>query len=83
MVTSRGWLGTEYRCGRIRRDIRIYEEERDPQVHDSLVLKTDPPLHHLLGLGAWEDVVKECANALSMLCDSILKEKSTYLQSDL
>ena len=59
---AQAWHRVSELCRRIRRDRHIYEEERDPQVHDSLVL-----LHHLLGLGAQEDIVEECARALSML----------------
>ena len=54
-------------CGHIRRDIRIYEDTRDPQVLDSLIFQMDLLLQHLHGLRARQDVVEDCAYALAWL----------------
>ena len=54
-------------CGRIWRDIRIFEEERDPQIIDNLCLQMDLLLQHLHGLRAPEETLEVCAHALALL----------------
>ena len=54
-------------CSRLRRDIRIYEDERDPQILDSLVMQVDLLLQHLHRLGVGEDIVEATARALVVL----------------
>ena len=64
---EQAWDRVSDLCRRIRRDERIYEDGRDPQVLDSLVLQVDLLLQHLSRLRAEDAVLEATSRALAML----------------
>ena len=54
-------------CWHIRRNVRILEEEKDPNILDCLVLQFDLLIYHLHQMRIPEEVVVPAANAHSLL----------------
>ena len=66
-AVSQAWDRVRDLCHRVERDIAHYEEDRDPQTLDSLVMQVDLLLQHLHRLGVDEQLMQETAQALAVL----------------
>lgn len=66
-AVSQAWDRVRDLCHRVERDIALYEESRDPQTLDSLVMQVDLLLQHLHRLGVGEELVQDTAQALAVL----------------
>ena len=64
---AQAWDLVDDLCRCIRRDARIFEDGRDPQVLDSLVLQVDLLLQHLSRLRAQDEILEATSRALAML----------------
>ena len=66
-AVAQAWDRVRELCRRVERDITLYEEQRDPQTLDSLVMQVDLLLQHLHRLGVEEEVVQDTSQALALL----------------
>jgi len=78
MAVAQAWDRVNELCRCIRRDMRIYEDGRDPQVLDSLVLQVDLLLQHLNRLRAQDELVEVTSRALAVLSQHLDESEVCY-----
>lgn len=83
MAVAQAWDRVNELCRRIRRDMRIYEDGRDPQVLDSLVLQLDLLLQHLNRLRAQDEVVEVTSRTLAVLSQHLDENAVRYCRLQL